>query len=64
MKTVGELIEKLEKFDKGLPIQALIMGGGYEVRDVRVEDGWNYEDEEKTDIVCLDIACELPLYIP
>lgn len=64
MKTVGELIEKLEKFDRELPVQALVMGGGYEVCDVRAEDGWNYEDEKETDIVCLDIKCSLPLYIP
>lgn len=59
-----DLIAALSKFDGELPIQAIVMEGGYTINNVYTKDGYNVDNCEPTDIVCVDIAANFPIYIP
>lgn len=59
-----DLIAALSKFDGELPVQAIVMDGGYAISNVYTKDGYHIDSGEPTDIVCIDIAANFPIYIP
>lgn len=59
-----DLIAALSKFDGELPVQAIVMEGGYAINNVCTESGHDVDSGEPTDIVCIDIAANFPIYIP
>lgn len=59
-----DLIAALSKFDGELPVQAIVMEGGFAINNVYTDDGHNVDSGEPTDIVCIDIAANFPIYIP
>lgn len=59
-----DLIAALSKFDGELPVQAIVMEGGYAINNVSTKKGHHFDSGEPTDIVCIDIAANFPIYIP
>lgn len=64
MKTIGDLIDALSVYDRNLPFQAVVMDAGFEINGITLEEGWGIETNENTPVVCINVSCELPLFIP